>query len=433
MSERPTNFLSGSPLNRLSWLRTSPVFINGLVHSPTARWIAFNGGSPLVASRSVSDAGLVHLSFADVKSLIGGSPYFGQGQDDGVAGDVTVSALEAARFRGAPLVFLGLQETGPNDFAPGVDPEKAALDIKGNPYFSIDVTDAEQPVVDALVEVGKKSSSNAQVAFMEPRAAIRGFTAEEAGIFAIARSMIDWNYRNKFCSACGSPQHSLWAGWKLACSSLLPWADNTGRKPCPTATGLHNIAHPRTDAVVIMAVINEANDRILLGRNKKFPGTMYSTLAGFIEPGESFEDAVKREILEEAGIHVWNVRYHSTQPWPYPANLMTGFVATGDPAEPVRTDLDNELEDARWFTRDQVLEVLAHPDGTNLTRRDHRKFAAVYDARPPPEETAGETRDPERITEDLPPFRVPPLSAIAGVLIADWAHGRFPPQAKGNL
>ena len=99
-------------------------------------------------------------------------------------------------------------------------------------------------------------------------------------------------------------------------------------------TGLHNTAHPRTDSVVIMAVVNEANDQILLGRNvrltifrifrflsnpvceqKKFPGMMYSTLAGFIEPGEAFEDAVKREILEEAGIHVTNVRYHSAQPW----------------------------------------------------------------------------------------------------------------------
>ena len=72
---------------------------------------------------------------------------------------------------------------------------------------------------------------------------------------------------SQFCAACGSPVCSSWAGWKLTCSSLLPWADNTGKKPCATATGLHNFAHPRTDAVVIMAVVNEAGDKILLGRN----------------------------------------------------------------------------------------------------------------------------------------------------------------------
>ena len=133
-----------------------------------------------------------------------------------------------------------------------------------------------------------------------------------------------------------------------------------------------------------MAVVNEANDKILLGRNvsfrrlifvnslvqffsqKKWPGKFYSTLAGFIEPGEAFEDAVKRELWEEAGLKVWGVKYHSTQPWvrnylnsprdkanpswqPFPANLMVGFYAIADDTQPTRTDLDNELEGMEYL------------------------------------------------------------------------------------
>ena len=93
-----------------------------------------------------------------------------------------------------------------------------------------------------------------------------------------------------------------------------PWS-NSNELMRTYRKGLHNVNHPRTDAAIIVAITNETNDKILLGHNKKFPGNFYSTLAGFLEPGESFEDCVKREILEEAGVHVYNVRYHSAQPW----------------------------------------------------------------------------------------------------------------------
>jgi NAD+ diphosphatase len=92
-----------------------------------------------------------------------------------------------------------------------------------------------------------------------------------------------------------------------------------------------------------MLVMNEARDKVILGRNKRFPPKFYSALAGFVEPGETYEDAVRREMWEEAGVKVWNVQYHSGQPWPFPANLMLGFYATADSSKPIRTDLDNEL------------------------------------------------------------------------------------------
>jgi len=272
--------------------------------------------------------------------------------------------------------------------------------------------------------------------------------------------MVDWNQRNKFCPACGSPVYSLWAGWKLSCTSLLPWADNTDRKPCPSGRGLHNFAHPRTDPVVIMLAIDESGEKILLGRNKKFPGKFYSALAGFMEPGESFEDAVKREMWEEAGVKVWNVRYHSGQPWPYPANLMVGFYATADSSAPIRTDLDNELEDARWYTREEVLAVLRHRSGTDFSRRDYKAMAAIQDgpdansdankaqagiaalAHSDPSIMAKEAamaKPQEQVDKgDEPPFRMPPLTAIAGVLIQHWAEGKILGNAnllptKGNL
>ncbi|KAI0047942.1 hypothetical protein FA95DRAFT_1148265 [Auriscalpium vulgare] len=463
MAETTVNFLGGSPLNRLSWLRESHSFLNPIIVSPAARWVLFQAGQPLVASRSKREVGLALLTTAEVRHLLGPQPYFGQGQNEGdtVSGEVTV--LQAARFKGAPVVFLGVDEpksgtrTAPNDFS--LSPEEVAANLKGTPYFSLDVSDTSQAQVDELLQECELGKSGVSLHFAEPRGATRGMSDYDAAIFAVARSMVDWNARNQFCAACGSPHYSLWAGWKLSCSSLLPWADNTGRKPCPTAKGLHNIAHPRTDAVVIMAVLNEAQDKILLGRNKKFPYKFYSSLAGFIEPGESFEDAVKRELWEEAGVHVWNVRYHSTQPWPYPANLMVGFFATGDPEEPINLSLDKELEDARWFTREEVLAVLEHKEGTNFTRRDFKTMADSIEGRANvPNKDAKDEGDPlagdatvaasqakegvvqPKPTEvpadaNEPPFRVPPRTAIAGVLISDWAYGRSgaQPLLKGKI
>jgi len=164
---------------------------------------------------------------------------------------------------------------------------------------------------------------------------------------------------------------------------------------------------------------------------KKFPGNFYSALSGFIEPGEAFEDAVKREIWEEAGVRVWDVRYHSGQPWPYPANLMIGFYATADSSKPIRLDLDNELEDAQWYTRAQVLSILHHPRGSHFGGRDRRVVQASPNAQDVTKDTAVRSREGE------PPFMLPPVTAIAGVLIRDWAEGKVQfgsgKTQKGNL
>ncbi|CCL99656.1 uncharacterized protein FIBRA_01676 [Fibroporia radiculosa] len=457
MAETYVNFLGGSPLNRLSWLRTSHNFLNAIAVASATRWVIFQTGQPLLISEpSSAKRSLARLTSTDVRPFLGPEPFFSQGQNPGDHAPTDVLTLEAARFHGPPVGFLGLHEpqTGEanalpsSDFSAKGDIATVISNLKGTPYFSLDLTGIDQAKLDEILQKSEASRTGAEFTFSEPRAAMGALDAFEASIFAEARSMIDWNTRNKFCSACGSPVYSLWAGWKLSCTSLLTWANNDGKTPCPTAKGLHNFSHPRTDAVVIMAVINESGDKVLLGRNKKWPGKFYSALAGFIEPGESFEDAVKREIYEEAGVKVWNVQYHSTQPWPYPANLMVGFYATADSSQPLRTDLDNELDDARWCTREEILAILNHADGTNITNRDHRKLAAAQEERDHTVKKvstanalagdAVQSGEGDRATAVDPlsevPFKIPPVTAIAGVLISEWAHRRAGPGSfKGHL
>ena len=163
----------------------------------------------------------------------------------------------------------------------------------------------------------------------------------EAPTFAAALSLANWHRRHGHCSVCGQFTEPNRGGWSRACGSC----------------GAEH--YPRVDPVVIMLAEHEG--RLLLGRQPHYPPGRYSALAGFVEPGESIEAAVARELKEEAGIDVTNVRYLSSQPWPFPSTLMIGACAT---AEDDSLDVDtNELDDARWFTRQEVIEALAdHPE-----------------------------------------------------------------------
>ena len=232
---------------------------------------------------------MAFLSTNDVRSFLGPDPFFGQGKVDGETAPTDVSVLEAARHRGPPIIFLGLQEpqTGSASALPSsdfTDPKTAVANLNGTPFFSMDVADFEEDKVNEVLQSSSITHDGETLAFSEPRAAMSKLDPHQAAVFAEARSMVDWNQRNKFCPACGSRTYSIWAGWKLSCSSLLPWADSTASKPCPTASvnflvntvsadtcvssrGLHNFAHPRTDPVVIMLAIDESGDRALLGRN----------------------------------------------------------------------------------------------------------------------------------------------------------------------
>ncbi|KAG5731752.1 putative NADH pyrophosphatase [Termitomyces sp. T112] len=437
MPNTTRNMFSGSPLNRLSWLRTSHLFLNAIIASPSTRWLLFNAGQPLVFANSDSPRKqtLAFLATKDVRPFLGPEPFFGQDKEIGQlvveSSEVKHSSTEAARHHGSPVVFLGLQEhskTNALSSSDFVDAEATIANLDGTPYFSMDVADLDL-ASERLQEILQATSSAQEghvLSWSEPRVLMTGLDSFSGAVFAEARSLVDWNQRNKFCAGCGSPTYSMWGGWKLSCSSLLPWADNIGRKPCPTTKGLHNFTHPRTDPVVIMIAIDETGDKVLLGRSKKYTGKFYSALAGFIEPGETFEDAVAREMWEEAGVHVWDIQYHSGQPWPYPANLMVGFYARADSSQKIRVDLDDELVDARWFSRSEILDVLRHPVGGKFGSNEYRKMAESTEERDTQHTPHLNPTYEDKATKDNePPFRLPPVTAIAGVLIRDWLEGKI--------
>jgi NAD+ diphosphatase len=137
------------------------------------------------------------LATSEVEPFLGSKPYFGQGPgEDGVAA-VDLPILEAARFTGAPIVFLGLNETQPNDYGPTTPPEQLAKTLIGTPFFSIDLTEISQTELDRLVQTSTAGTDGSTLSFAEPRGATRGMSAFDAAVFAEARSMIDWNFRNK--------------------------------------------------------------------------------------------------------------------------------------------------------------------------------------------------------------------------------------------
>lgn len=160
----------------------------------------------------------------------------------------------------------------------------------------------------------------------------------ELATYGGARALVGWHARHRFCAVCGSPTQLAKGGWQRTCEN-------------PECRSEH---FPRTDPVTIMTV--ECEGRLLLGRQPRFPAGRYSALAGFVEPGETIEEAVAREVFEEAGVRVRDVSYIASQPWPFPSSLMIGCHAyAGDPTITIDA---TELEDARWFTRAEVAEAM---------------------------------------------------------------------------
>ncbi|MGI4984212.1 MAG: NAD(+) diphosphatase [Janthinobacterium lividum] len=298
---------SANPLNRLSDKRTDDAFVDRLRQASTTRFLVFLGERPILRAGAHGDG-----ARAD-------------------AFDAVFTAQEVAGF-GAPRFALFL----------GLDPERSDAAL-----FALVFEAKEVPSAAGLTAIAGAASATLPAAFAGFEAIDLRAVASRALVSATmlgelggAKAVIHWHQRNGFCANCGQPSTMSAAGWRRDC------------KAC-------KLQHfPRVDPVVIMLVID--GERCLLGRQPHFAPGMYSALAGFLEPGETAEDAVRREVLEEAGVVCAEVGYFASQPWPFPSSLMLGCVARAQGADIVidRT----ELEDARWFSRAEVRAML---DGTH--------------------------------------------------------------------
>jgi NAD+ diphosphatase len=319
-----------NPINRLSERRDEPDFLESQLNDPAARFVVIGRDRPVLKE--------------------------GNGKFDPLFTRIEAMALGEIH----ETVFLG-QSLGESQGLAGTQP-----------LFALLLDDAAISIVetisaDGLIDTRRQIiPGRADLAVRDLRAVTTEglLPAEQIGYLGQAKSVMYWHARHRFCGTCGSPSNLTGAGW---------------RRECPSCGALH---FPRTDPVVIMLAVS--GDDCLLGRSGRFGKGMYSALAGFLEPGETMEDAVRREILEESGIRTGRVAYVASQPWPFPGSLMIGCVAEALNRDIV-VDLA-ELEDCRWFSRRDVELMLAqtHPDGyqaPNPIAIAHHLMRAWYDGK----------------------------------------------------
>jgi NAD+ diphosphatase len=317
---RAPNYYTSPGFERAGLRRREPDWIRARVLDPASVFVPVWRNQNLVIEAESGEPRAAVLTIEAMGSLFGG---------------LSDSEVEGRIARGE-FVFLGMIDARAH-FALDVSAHEAALDMLRSP---------------ALAAAGMDEGRTAQIGvrFADLRQLGARLERREGALLALARAMMTWHSRHRHCGLCGSPTRSEEAGHMRRC----------------TDPGCDTMHFPRTDPAVIMLVTD--GDRVLLGRNKNFPVPgMYSTLAGFVEPGESLEDAVAREVREETAIEVGAVHYHSSQPWPFPANIMLGFYAEAT-STAITVDY-GELADARWFERDWLLSH-TDDDSFRLPRRD---------------------------------------------------------------
>lgn len=278
---------------------------------PFSEPITFTVGGPILdrsahlrqdAMRMMSEPGALSIPFSNGRPLID------------LSGPVLRLAwlTGGANWQAQARVFLGM--------------------IGSEPRFAVAVNTMQ---ANALTTAPKRK-------WIDLRSVAGELDAGDATAAATAKALLGWNATHRFCANCGIPTHDEEGGW---------------RRRCPDCNTLH---FPRTDPVVIMLITD--GKQVLVGRQPAWPEGLYSLLAGFVEPGETIEDAVRREVMEEAGVAVGNVRYLACQPWPFPSNLMIGCIGR---ALSWQISIDHrELETACWVSRADMLRALAgdHPD-----------------------------------------------------------------------
>lgn len=290
-----------------------------------------------------------------------------------------------------------------------------ALDVSPAPATTAS-SSADKPAQDArwlqgLAKVWETPASDVKVAFIDLRLLMSGTdwsdqsTLEELSIAGHARAMLDWHSQSRFCGRCGTTTVPKEAGRRRQCAN-----DFCKKK-----------FYPRLDPVVIMLIIDKERDRAVLGRQSRFVPRMWSCLAGFIEPGESLEEAVRRETREEVGIEVGEIIYHTSQPWPVgpssmSCQLMVGFFAFATSFE-IRVD-KKELEEAEWLSREQVRKALTISE---YKSQQQTAAAKIHQACSGEDRKRSLSMDSRVDSGEVPPMFVPGPYAIAHHLISSWA------------
>ncbi|XP_075935018.1 NAD-capped RNA hydrolase NUDT12 [Anarhichas minor] len=307
------NYFSRETLDRLSAKRTDKVWLEDRRSDPDTVYLLFSNLSPMVSGPREDDSAgaetkLCRFRYEAVKDLL--------------------------QKPATVLIFLGVEKRK----KPSSSSSQTADGVQEPPaWFAINT---DEDAAELLKRCREKNCCFPKT----PNRDLLKLSEEEAGVVAQARSVLAWHSCYSFCPTCGSSTGLEEGGYKRSCLN----------SDCRSLKGVHNTCYPRVDPVVIMLVIHPDGNQCLLGRKKIFPVGMFSCLAGFIEPGETMEEAVRREVEEESGVKVGPVQYVSCQPWPMPSNLMIGCLAVAM-STGIKVDED-EIEEARWFSRQQVID-----------------------------------------------------------------------------
>ncbi|XP_076859633.1 NAD-capped RNA hydrolase NUDT12 [Brachyhypopomus gauderio] len=323
------NYFSREYLSRMSDKRTDSEWLSAKQSSPETVFLLFHNLEPLVTSgpermnNSQAKMKLCRLKRASVDGLL-------------KRGDTVV-------------VFLGVEKQECSSLSP-VSKEEDGLIA----WFALNVEENPSEI----------SCTDSNSFFLKgPMPALLTLDEDEGGIIAQARSVLAWHSRYSFCPTCGGKTKVAEGGYKRTCLT----------EGCKSLLGIHSTCYPRVDPVVIMLVIHPDGEQCLLGRKKTFPSGMFSCLAGFIEPGETIENAVRREVMEESGVTVGSVQYVSCQPWPMPSSLMIGCISIAMSTD-IKVD-KNEIEEARWFTRQQAIDAVVKSNTAVFTMPPRQAIA----------------------------------------------------------
>jgi NAD+ diphosphatase len=276
------------------------------------------------------------------------------------------AAIAALRARGGRL--LALEGLDPVLTEEGFLAWRSVADLAPDAELVFLGVDPDRDGAGCFAQVPAVFPREAMLAGPRSWQAMAVLPADQLAVYGAARALVGWHARHRFCAVCGQPTVIAKGGWQRSCTN-------------PDCRAEH---FPRTDPVTIMLIEHEG--QVLLGRQPRFPAGRYSALAGFVEPGETIEEAVAREVFEEAGVRTRDVTYVASQPWPFPSSLMIGCHGHAD--DPAITVDVTELDDARWFSRDEVIDAL----------------------------TAGERGESGRS------FGAPPPTAVAHLLLRWWVE-----------